>query len=60
MRPGLLYRAALEGATYSLLAGLRRMVRMHVLGALLAHVHAGACCLMLYAHMHNNATCDGP
>lgn len=25
MRPGLLYRAALEGATFSLYAGMRRM-----------------------------------
>ena len=27
-RPGLLYRAALEGASYSLLAGLQRMLQL--------------------------------
>ncbi len=41
-RPGLLYRAALEGATYSLLAGLRRMQSLGLVATELRLVGGGS------------------
>lgn len=46
MRPGLLYRAALEGVTLSLLAGLRRMEALGVRPQELRLVGGGAANLL--------------